>query len=47
VPKVKPLHQLVKVDHWLQGCPPNADTIWELVTALLEGRAPKLERKFG
>jgi NAD-reducing hydrogenase small subunit len=47
VPTVRPLHHLVKVDHWLQGCPPSADQIWELVTALLEGRAPKLERRFG
>jgi NAD-reducing hydrogenase small subunit len=46
-PKVKPLHELVKVDHYLQGCPPSADAIWELVSALLEGRAPKLERRFG
>jgi NAD-reducing hydrogenase small subunit len=47
LPKVVPLHQVVKIDHWLQGCPPSADRIWELVTALLEGRAPQLERKFG
>ena len=47
LPKVVPLHTLVKVDHWLQGCPPDADKIWELVTALLDGRAPKLERRFG
>lgn len=47
VPKVKPLHELVKIDHYLQGCPPSADRIWELVTALLDGRAPKLERRFG
>lgn len=47
LPKVVPLHQMVKVDHWLQGCPPSADRIWELVTALLENRAPQLERRFG
>jgi NAD-reducing hydrogenase small subunit len=47
LPKVVPLHQVVKIDHWLQGCPPDANRIWELVTALLEGRAPQLERKFG
>jgi NAD-reducing hydrogenase small subunit len=45
--RVKPLHQVVKVDLWLQGCPPSADRIWEVVTALLEGRAPRLERRFG
>ncbi|HZX40391.1 MAG TPA: hypothetical protein VFE93_01055 [Myxococcaceae bacterium] len=45
--RVKPLHQVVKVDLWLQGCPPSADRIWEAITALLEGRAPLLERRFG
>jgi len=47
VPRVVPLHAMVKVDHYLQGCPPSADKIWELVSALLEGRAPVLERRFG
>ena len=47
LPKVLPLHQVVKVDLWLQGCPPGADRIWEAVSALLEGRTPQLERRFG
>lgn len=47
VPRVAPLHELVKVDHWLQGCPPAADAIWELVTAVLDERAPVLPRRFG
>jgi NAD-reducing hydrogenase small subunit len=47
LPLVKPLHQVVKVDLWLQGCPPGADRIWEAVTALLEERVPELERRFG
>lgn len=47
VPKVQPLHELVKVDHWLQGCPPNADRIWETITALLDGRPSHAARKFG
>ena len=46
-PKAQPLHELVKIDYWLQGCPPNADRIWALVTALLEGQPPVLVRKFG
>jgi NAD-reducing hydrogenase small subunit len=46
-PKVLPLHQVVQVDQWLQGCPPPADRIWETLCALLEGRAPKTERRFG
>ena len=47
LPRVMPLHEVVKVDLWLQGCPPSADRIWEAVTALLEGRVPQLERRFG
>ncbi len=47
LPRVKPLHEVVKVDLWLPGCPPSADRIWEVVTALLEGRVPQLERRFG
>jgi NAD-reducing hydrogenase small subunit len=47
LPRVVPLHRLIKVDHFLQGCPPDADEIYELLTSLLEGRAPKLERRFG
>src|SRR5512144_2523407 len=42
-----PVQQVVKVDLWLQGCPPGADRIWEAVSALLEGRTPQLERRFG
>ena len=47
LPKVKPLHQVVKVDLWLQGCPPGADQIWEAISAFLEGREPRPERRFG
>ena len=40
--KVHPIHEVVHVDHFLPGCPPSADAIWAFVTALLEGRDPKL-----
>ena len=36
--KVYPLHEIVKIDHFLPGCPPSADFIWEALTALVEGR---------
>ena len=39
---VLPVHQVVAVDHVLPGCPPSADAIYEVLTALLEGRAPVL-----
>ena len=36
--QVRPLHEVVKIDYHLPGCPPPADTIWEALTALLSGR---------
>jgi NAD-reducing hydrogenase small subunit len=43
--RVTPCHEIVKIDHFLPGCPPSADLIWEALTALLEGRpiAPPYE----
>ena len=40
--KVHPLHEVVKVDYFLPGCPPSADTIWKFLTDLLTGRTPSL-----
>ena len=40
--RVHPIHEVVHVDHFLPGCPPGADAIWACVTALLEGREPRL-----
>lgn len=36
--KVYPAHHVVKIDYFLPGCPPSADTIWEGLVALLEGK---------
>jgi NAD-reducing hydrogenase small subunit len=36
--QVHPLHEVVQVDYFLPGCPPSADAIWSLLTAVLEGR---------
>jgi NAD-reducing hydrogenase small subunit len=33
--KVTPCNQVVKMDYFLPGCPPSADTIWQALTALL------------
>lgn len=41
---VHPIHELVQVDHFLPGCPPGADAIWAVVSALLAGRRPALGR---
>jgi NAD-reducing hydrogenase small subunit len=40
LPKARPVHELVKVDLFLPGCPPPADAIHNLLTELLEGRVP-------
>lgn len=46
--RVKPVHQVVTVDYYLPGCPPSPDHILELLTALLDGRKPEIEKvKFG
>ncbi len=37
---VYPVDEIVKVDVYLQGCPPPADAIWYVLTELLEGRTP-------
>jgi NAD-reducing hydrogenase small subunit len=36
--KVHPIHEVVKIDYFLPGCPPSADAIWTFLTELLEGR---------
>ena len=41
--KVYPCHEVVKIDYFLPGCPPSADTLWEALVALLEGRPITLE----
>jgi NAD-reducing hydrogenase small subunit len=40
--RVIPLHHAIAVDHFLPGCPPDADLIHALLTALLDGKAPAL-----
>ncbi len=39
--QVHPIHEVVHVDHFLPGCPPSADAIWALLSALIEGREPR------
>ncbi len=49
VPKLlvhaRPLHEVVKVDYFVDGCPPNADLINYVLTELLAGRAPVTEER--
>ncbi len=38
--KVHPIHEVVRVDYFIPGCPPSADTIWKFFTDVLAGRTP-------
>src|SRR6202007_1485054 len=48
--QVQPVHQVVAVDFYLQGCPPPAGRIRAVLEALLQGKMPELagsQRRFG
>lgn len=40
--KVRPIHEIVKIDYFLPGCPPSGDAIWKFLTDLIAGRTPIL-----
>jgi NAD-reducing hydrogenase small subunit len=40
--RVYPCHEIVRVDYFLPGCPPSADTLWTALTALLSGETLSL-----
>lgn len=41
--KAHPLHEIVKVDYFVPGCPPSASLINYVLTELLAGRTPNME----
>ena len=41
--KAHPLHEVVKVDFYIPGCPPSADLINYVLVELLAGRTPMME----
>jgi NAD-reducing hydrogenase small subunit len=41
-PKVIPLQEVVNVDYFINGCPPDADTIFYVLFELLNDRVPNL-----
>ncbi|MEI6512637.1 MAG: NADP oxidoreductase [bacterium] len=45
LPKALPLHEFVKVDLFVPGCPPQADAIYYVLSELVEGRIPDLAGK--
>lgn len=42
LPRATPLHEVIKVDAFLHGCPPTPDQIWFAISELLAGRVPEL-----
>ncbi len=40
--KVRPLHELVKIDYFIPGGPPPAEAFWTFLNDLLDGREPRL-----
>jgi NAD-reducing hydrogenase small subunit len=45
--RVRPVHEVVKVDRFVPGCPPSADAIHTFLIELLEGRTTALQGRFG
>ncbi len=46
--KVVPVHEVVKVDLFVPGCPPHRDLIYYVLTELVQGRMPELSNaRFG
>lgn len=46
--KATPVHEAVKVDLFVPGCPPHRDLIYHVLTELLQGRTPELSNaRFG
>ncbi len=43
LPQAHPLHEIVKVDYFVPGCPPPAGLINYVLTELLAGRTPNME----
>ncbi len=42
LPRERPVHEVLKVDVFLQGCPPSPDAIYTLLNGLLAGEVPDL-----
>jgi NAD-reducing hydrogenase small subunit len=45
LPRSRPVHEFVKVDVFVPGCPPSANVIHFVLTELLAGRMPELTNK--
>ena len=50
LPRVLPLHQVVEVDAYIPGCPPDPERILAAITAVMQGKPVELaedQRTFG
>lgn len=50
LPKVLPLHQVIHVDAFITGCPPDPERIWQALSALARKELPEFTpelRRFG
>ena len=49
LPRSRPLHEIVEVDVFVPGCPPDADLIYRVIDELLHRRMPDTSRvsRFG
>ncbi|MEW5959684.1 MAG: NADP oxidoreductase [Chloroflexota bacterium] len=45
IPTVLPLHQVIPVEAYIPGCPPDPDRIWAAVLALLHGEPVELDKE--
>jgi NAD-reducing hydrogenase small subunit len=45
MPRCRPLHEVVKVDLFIPGCPPPAEAIFYAIAELLAGRMPDMSGK--
>ena len=44
--QARPVHEFIRVDAFIHGCPPTADQIWFAMNELLEGRMPKFSNVY-
>lgn len=40
--KVHPIHEVVRIDYFLPGCPPSGEAIWKFLSDLVNGRTPRV-----
>lgn len=45
LPKVLPLHQVIAVDAYIAGCPPDPERIWLAILALVKQKLPAFSSK--